>query len=517
MFERVVLGLDVGSYSVKAVELRADLRRSELLRFEEHVFPLGASRDEIAAGVADFLEEHGLSRERVVAALPTERVTQRHLRFPFSGAKKIAQAIDFQIHDELPFPLEETIRAHEYVGLSAGQTDVLVVIAPREDVGTCLEALRRMQVEPRILEVEGAVLANLSPYLSGETPSVAILDVGHGKTNLCLVSHGKPVLLRRIPIAGRHFTEAIARDKGLRFEEAQAFKHEYGVFERASTKPATPLLGSALDRLARETLRSLQSMLSDAVDPATPKELVIAGGSAQLRGLSGFLGERTGLRPVELSLENGPRLGVGTAKFAQATALALRGAGGKTTTRLDFRQDEFTYTADLSALRPQLQLSVALFAMVLALWLVSTIVRLVVSESQVEALEQTIASIHQQTFPQSPADGDVMRVMELEFGRTRELADHLGVTGRGLSTLDALREISMRVPTQLDVTFDELRIDRKNITGRGHTPDFVSADQLRRQLSRTAGFGKVLVSDVTNDTRRGGRNFTLKIRLEEES
>jgi hypothetical protein len=107
--------------------------------------------------------------------------------------------------------------------------------------------------------------------------------------------------------------------------------------------------------------------------------------------------------------------------------------------------------------------------------------------------------------------------MEREFRATRELADHLGVTGHGLSILNALWEISMRVPEELDITFDELRIDRTNVTGRGHTRDFVSADQLRNQLSRIEGFGNVLVSDVINDSRRGGKNFTLKIRLEDES
>jgi general secretion pathway protein L len=366
-------------------------------------------------------------------------------------------------------------------------------------------------------DVEGAVLANLSRYWNEDGLGRLVLDVGHSKTNLCLVVEGKPVLLRRIPVAGRHFTEAITADKGFSFEEAQAYKHEYGAFEFGSTKPASPALGSMLERLARETLRSLESMVSDPHDPAAPSQLLVVGGSAQLDGLSGFLEERTGLERVELDLGAGPRLGLGAPRFAQAAALALRGTGRRAATQIDLRQDEFAYTADLSALRTQLQVSAGLFLLVLALWFASTVARMLISESRVETLQQTLASIHTQAFPNSRADGDFMQAIEREFRGTRELADHLGVTGRGLSILDALQEISTRVPAELDITFDELRIDRTNITGRGHTRDFVSADQLRSQLSRIEGFGSVLVSDVVNDSRRGGKNFTLKIRLEDES
>ncbi len=517
MFDRVILGLDLGSYSVKAVELRADLRSMEFVRFEEHVLPRTASGDEIEAAVESFLAERELPLECVVGALPTARVTQRHLRFPFSGSRRVAQAVDFQIHEEIAFPLEDTIRAHEQVRLVGDQTEVLVVIAQREEVRAYLDTLHRVRAEPRIVDVEGAVLANLSWQLEDPKRSRVILDVGHSKSNLVLLAGGRPILLRRIRVAGRHFTEAIAEDRNQSIEDAQAHKHEYGVFEVGSTKPASQLLDAALERLARETLRSLQSHVVDPGDPASPSQLLVVGGSAQLTGLSAFLSERTDLEPAELPLDDGPRLDADPSRFAQAAALAVRGAGRRAATQINFRRGEFAYAKDLSALRRQLQLTLALFALVLALWLASTVSKMIMNESQVDRLQQTIFSIHRQTFPTSRATGNFMQAMETEYGRARELADHLGVTGRGLTILDALGEISTRVPAALDITFDELRIDSKNITGRGHTPDFVSADQLRRELSQIDGFGRVLVSDVATDSRRGGKSFTLKIRLEEGS
>ena len=85
--------------------------------------------------------------------------------------------------------------------------------------------------------------------------------------------------------------------------------------------------------------------------------------------------------------------------------------------------------------------------------------------------------------------------------------------------LEILRQISTLTPESLDVSFDELSIERQSIVARGHSADFVSADQLKAELSKFDGFQRVLVTDVKTDPRRGGKTFTVSIRLggEEES
>ncbi len=115
MFGRIVLGLDIGTYSVKIAELREGLRSVEFLRFEELLIPPGAALEERESTIQLFLEQKKVSREFVVGALPSDRVTQRHLRFPFSGAKKVAQAIPFEIEEDLPFAIESTILTHDQV------------------------------------------------------------------------------------------------------------------------------------------------------------------------------------------------------------------------------------------------------------------------------------------------------------------------------------------------------------------------------------------------------------------
>ena len=516
MFGRIVLGLDIGTYSVKIAELREGLRSVEFLRFEEARFPPGATLEERESTIQLFLEQKALSREFVVGALPSDHVTQRHLRFPFSGAKKIVRAIPFEIEEDLPFALESTILTHDQVLAQPDQTDVLVVMAAREEVDAYLASMRRMELDPRVLEMEGAVISNLCSYLDLTDSNRLLLDIGHSKTSVCLLVNGKPVLLRSIPIAGHHLTEAIAKGLHMTYEAAEEHKHAFGVFEAGSSKPACAPLQSVLDRLLRETLRSLQSVVSDPLDRIAPTEILLIGGSARVEGLPHYIEERSGLPCAVLSASGAEALNTaGPAVFAHAAALALRGSRTARTTQFNFRQAEFSYTPDLSGLRSQLRLAVVLFALGLILWPLSVWSDLKARQREAEALKGQIATICAQTFPQVACSEQPFEAIEIQVRFKRELANHLGITGSGLSALEVMRELSERVSPELGISLRELKIERRSLLARGHSRDLRSVDQMREALTHVESFQDVRLTDVQTDSRSGGKTFSLMIKFRE--
>lgn len=516
MLGRTVLGLDIGSYAVKAVELKAGLRAIEVLRAEQTVLPHQASPEELEATIHLFLQQLDLAGEFVITALSADRVTQRHLRFPFTGSKRVSQAVGFEIEEGLPLSLDSVILACENVPASPEQTDVLAILAPRSEVELHLASLRRMEVEPHTVEVEGSVLANLSHYLDLAAVGRLVLDVGHRKSTLCLLVDGKPALVRTIGVAGMHFTEALAKDQKMSYDAAEELKHERGLFEPGSTKSISPTVGTHLDHLARETMRSLQSVVGDPLDPIAPSELVLTGGSSRSPGFVEYLKERTGLTCVTLALPD-DALGAGALRevhlgeFAHATALALRGAPTERITQMDLRQAEFAYVPDLSGLRGQLQVTLALFGLVLFLWVASLTSQIWGAGARVDALQAELARVHELTFPGEAVPADPVAALENRLRQSQELAAHLGVTGSGLSALDVLRLISERVPEDLDISLSELQLERRNLRARGYSRDCNSVDRMRAALARVAAFERVELSDCVNEPRRGGKSFSLRV------
>ncbi len=525
MFEQSILGLDVGSWSVKFAELRAGLRDAHFVRFEELILPDAASPEELEATVQLFAQQRSLPLDYLVTALDTRVITQRHLRFPFTGARRVIPAIDFEIDEELPVDVEDVVTAHDMVRLRRDQTDVLVLIAAREELERYLASMHRMEFEPQHIDAEGAVLANLTRFFGLEEVPRLVLDIGHEKTNLCLLVDGHPIALRRIPVAGAHLTRALAADRGWSPSEAQDQKHEQGVFERGSTKPLTGGVRDVLDRLSRETLRSMQSVVGDPSDPLSPAEVLLVGGSARLPQLDAYLAERIGLPcrvlgpPADESGEIDPIYGeIAVPAFAQAMALGLRSARTEAVTDIDFRTGEFAHQPDLAGMRSQLQITALLFGALMLLWALSAGVRTFVAEHDARAREAVIASIHDQLFPGQPIDGDPLAALESRARETRELAAHLGVTATGSSALELVREISTRAPAALDVQLDDLRITGRTVTARGHGRDTTTIEQFKAALARVPEFSDVQIANVARDPRRGGRmGFTLNVRLPEGS
>lgn len=515
---RDVVGLDVGSWSLKAIELRAGLRSLQLSRIEEQRFDRNAPPAEIEATIAGFLAEHAFAGEFVVAAYPAQRVTQRHVRFPFSGAKRVQQALRFEIEEALPFPVGDSVLTHEYAEFPEGQTHALGVLAPREELAEYLASLARAGADPRVVEIEGAALGNLAGAWDGFDGARVLMDIGHSKTNVSLVLDGHPVMLRSIPVAGAHLTEAVAKQQRLAWDAAEEHKHASGLFDGSGTQPAAPEIAALLDRLVRETARSIQSVTGDPQAPISPQEIVLVGGTSRAAGLATYVEERIdlpcrvlGAPPLssgldELTSERVP-------SFAQATALALRGAPSARVTRSDFRQGALRYTPDLSVLQGQLRVTAGLFALTLVLWIASLASELASAASRENLAHDQLARIYNQVFPEAAAPADPAAELEARLADARELAVHLGVTGRGLTPLEILRRIAPELPVNNEVRLVELRIEQNSVRAQGIAKSYEALDGVRERLANIEGFSQVLLTDVAKVPKADVNRFSLTIQL----
>jgi general secretion pathway protein L len=520
MFERNVIGLDVGSWAVKAAVLRAGLRGAEFVRFAQARLSQDVATEDREAELFSFLREQQLPLDSVIAALPSHRLTQRHLRFPFRDPKKVSQAIPFELEEDLPVPLSSLLVVHEQALAQPDQTDVLAIACPRREVGDRLNELSQAGLEPHLLEAEGAVLANLSTTLELADAGRLLLDIGHRKTTACLLVDGRPVLLRSIPLAGAHLTRDVARDLRIELEAAEARKHADGLFEGTSTKPLGASVRATLDRLSREVLRSIQAVVGDPLNAIAPTQLVLMGGTAQAPRLDAYLGERLGLPCSVLRVPEGAAgmaaLGrAGPAVYAHAAALALRGAPTARVTHSDFRQQEFSYKADLSDLRRGIGLATGLAVLALVLWIGSLLAGLYAADRRAEALHASLAALVEHAYPGTPPDDEPFATLEARVLETRDLADHLGVTHTGLSALQVLRDLSQTLPKEVGVVMTELNVEPRTIQARGFAVDFETAGRVRAELQKLEWVEEVRLTDVISDARRGGKSFNLAIRVRE--
>ena len=202
---------------------------------------------------------------------------------------------------------------------------------------------------------------------------------------------------------------------------------------------------------------------------------------------------------------------VGT--FATAAALALRGSTTERITKMDLRQGAFSYVPDLSGLRGQLSLTIAIFALTVLLWIAGLGTQLWAERNHQARANVKLAQFYSEIFPQEQKPRNPTRAFEEKLREARDLASDLGVMGGGVSVLEVLRQISERIPPDLDVSRYALRLERHSVRARGYSPDFESVDKVRQELEKVAVFASVVLSDVVNVPRRSGKSFALPIKF----
>jgi general secretion pathway protein L len=499
-----VLGLDLGSHSLKAVELRQTFRGLEPVQFRMQ--PRGPEGTTLASELRQFIEVHQLPTDHVTCALSSDRLSLHRMTFPFTDRKRLAQTVPFEVEGQIPFDLEDIVVDWDLVHSDGLSAEVAAALAQRRDISNMLADLVEAGAEPRIIEAEGLVLANLASVfdLSGRRLLVVL---GHSKTTICLLVDGKSVANRCCRRGGRHITEAIAADLSCNLMEAERWKCEEGIFETDLTS-RSPRALAVLDDIAREIVRSLDSVESNvgSLDESQLDCLTLMGGTSRLHRIDEYLTGRTGIVAVRLPLppvaEDAALVaGDDHQLFANALALAFR-TTARAKTRMNFRQDEFRYQTDLSQFFGKDLRATAILAGVLALlFLLSIGTSVFLRSGDADQLSRQVAQIFEKTFPGQAVPADPVAAMSSAVRSARDRADFLGVYGGNRSALDLLTELSTRVPGELDVIFDEITIEPKMIRIKVSGNDFATADRLIAALKSAAPFEQARVTGETKSVK----------------
>jgi type IV pilus assembly protein PilM len=517
MFERSVLGLDVGSHSLKAVELKVSPRGLEPGQFRVH--PRIDTDTPLAEHIQRFISMHNLPTNQVACALPASQLSTRRLEFPFSDRRRLAQAIPFEIEAETPFRLDHIFIDWNLLHSNRNHASVAATLAKRVHVAEMLSQFKDAGCDPHVLEAEGLVLANLAPVFGLEGTQL-IADIGHQKTTYCAMKDGHPVLARSIPIGGRAMTEAIAAETGLSYEEAEQRKCERGVLGRGGPEESAGV-AAIVDRIAREAIRTLEAAEAREGEGPVAHEatLTLVGGSARLDRIEEALAKRTGLTTQRLRMPaDAPHAnlveGIDPVLFAPAMALALR-LSGDSATQLNFRQGEYAYRQDLMQLfNRELRPTAALAGVFLVLLIVSTMTKISLEYRHANGFNAAAARLYSEAFPDRPPPSNPVGALGTELRDAQARADFLGLYSGDRSALELLAELSHTIPTDLAVRITEVNIDRNLIRLDVEAEGYEAADRLTTVLSQTAPFQGAKVSgSVKTDQRSGGVSFDVSIPL----
>lgn len=354
---RSFIGLDIGSQSIKVVELEPSGTGYRVLHAGSGATPPGAVREGgvtepsvLGDAIKKVLASAGVRRGRVVSAVGGQTVIVRELKMPRMEKGDLQQAVRFEAGRYLPYSVRDVSMDFDILGelVEEGQpkVEVLLVAARQEVVGRHLDALRGAGLQPFVLDVESfATMRALSTGTPAEgTPqAVVYVSLGAESTDVLITEGDRLRLTRNLNIGGNNLTRAVAARLDVDFSVAEGLKRERGrVLLEGEPLPDDQSVLSiheamlpTLTDLATELRRSLDYFQTRWRDSRIGKVL-LSGGTARLGNLDRFLSLELGIETVVgdpfrnctvaesvLSAENRRQM---APAMAAAVGLAMRGA-----------------------------------------------------------------------------------------------------------------------------------------------------------------------------------------------
>lgn len=301
------VGLDIGSHSIKVVELVRAGKALKLSRYAIQELAPGTvadgeivNRELVNAGIRDALKNAGIKPKVVFSAVSGRSVIVRRIPMEKMSEENARQAIRWEAEQHIPFRIDEVSIDFKIINpeMAPGQMEVLLVAAKKEAVDLHRGLLQSSGVRPTAIELEQFALQRSFEcnYRPGADECVTILNIGAEVTNMVVVKGGLPSFNRDLSIGGNRFIEALQRSMGLDFDTAENVLRG-DLPEGISPDEVRSAIGYVIEELSTSVRRSFISFQASGESTRIDR-MYISGGCSLVPGLAATLSEQHGL-PVE--------------------------------------------------------------------------------------------------------------------------------------------------------------------------------------------------------------------------
>jgi type IV pilus assembly protein PilM len=299
-------GLDIGSSSIKVVELREGKGGWSLTAFAHVALP----HDVISEGsikepgllsdaVKECVQKAGIKGTAAVISVSGREAIVKRVPLPKVTPKELADAIALEAEHHIPFAVDDVFLDYQVVDESANAMTVVLVAVKKVKVLEYVAAVEQAGLEALVVDLDAFAIQNQFELNHPEPAdeAVALIDIGASVMKTNVVSGGTSIFARDVPFGGHTYTQAIAQRLNLPFEKAEAAKQGQDV--GVAWDDLVPALEAVSRDLSMEVQRTFDYFASTA-DSKRIGRIVLSGGCARLAGIDEFLSSSWGV-PVEVA------------------------------------------------------------------------------------------------------------------------------------------------------------------------------------------------------------------------
>src|SRR5712671_2852744 len=303
-----LIGLDIGSNSVKAVELTKSRKGYELSGFASEILEPDSVVDgaimnsrAVAEAIKRVLFIGRFKPKGISAGVSGHSVIVKRIVVPGATNDEVDASIQFDAEQHIPFQIAEVNLDYQVIGpVGAGdpEMEVLLVVAKKDKIQNHTNVIRTAGRTADVVDIDAFALQNAfeANYTVDPSATIALLNIGASLMNINITKGGMPLFVRDVSVGGNQYTDILQKELQLNFQEAEDLK--LGKTGGGEAEMVQPLLESITDMLIMEVQKTFD-FFRETYPTETIHQVLISGGTSHMFGLVERIQETFGY-PTEL-------------------------------------------------------------------------------------------------------------------------------------------------------------------------------------------------------------------------
>lgn len=306
--QKPLVGLDIGSSSVKAVELRKIKKGYELVHagleaLASDTVVDGAIMDalSVADSISKIFTEQKIKTKSVATSVSGHSVIVKKIPLAVMSEEELAESIQWEAEQHIPFDINDVNLDYQILNTvnASGTTEVLLVAVKKDKILNHTNVITQAGKVPIVVDIDAFAMQNAfeTNYNPAFNATVALLNIGASIMNIVVTKGGMPLFTRDVSVGGNQFTDALQKDMNLSFEEAEQVKRGRSI-EGVHAESVEALIQSVSEVLLLEIQKTFDFFRATTAGDQLQR-IYVSGGCANVNGFIDLLQSRLSI-PVEL-------------------------------------------------------------------------------------------------------------------------------------------------------------------------------------------------------------------------
>lgn len=305
--KKEVIGIDVGSSSVKLVQLK-DIKGSyQLLNAGIFALPPEAIVDNslmdsssIAATIKNLVSSLGIKVKDVACSISGNSVIIRKIVLPAMPQEELEDQISWEAEQYIPFDINDVNMDFQILSPDSNdpsKMNVLLVASKKDIINDYVSVFSEAGLHLSVVDVDSFSVQNAFEINHDAVPNaiIALINIGASVMNINVIKDGITLFTRDVQMGGNLYTEEIQKQLGMSGQNAESGKK---LANETNNRPLLDVLVKVNETIIQEIRRSLDFYNSTASDERITG-VYVSGGGSKVYKLIEMISEKTGL-PVDM-------------------------------------------------------------------------------------------------------------------------------------------------------------------------------------------------------------------------